>query len=146
MVSLTFEEGGTYTGITLDTYDSPPAIEFTNLSENVTISINVDEIPSEEYNPECFYDINIDKTDDYKWSSEGCFLDSINRAQNTIVCKCNHLSRFTAGEGLEYVPPLAPIIKRVIVTVPEDDLESDLFPINAGLYVIVMTIMLVTYR
>ena len=62
------------------------------------------------------------------------------------MCLCNHLSRFTAGEGLEYVEPPPVIISRTISVIPEVDEESEIFPINMAFFLIPMVLMLLFYK
>ena len=56
------------------------------------------------FSPSCVYASEIDEVNGAtKWSTDGCVLKEIREAEQTVVCQCTHLSRFTAGEDLEAV-------------------------------------------
>jgi len=79
-----------------------------------------------EFSPTCVFASVIDETNGFTtWSPEGCELKEVNSLDNTVVCQCNHLSRFTAGEDL-LTTVTAP---EVVAEEEEDEGSNTKFPI-----------------
>ena len=53
------------------------------------------------FSPSCVYASEIDEVNGVtKWSTDGCVLKEVRQVEQTVVCACTHLSRFTAGEDV----------------------------------------------
>ena len=78
--------------------------------------------------PTCVYASEIDESSGVTtWSKDGCELKEIRKVEQTVVCQCNHLSRFTAGEEIETVKIEYNIIAKVEKS--SDELNYSSFPI-----------------
>ena len=108
-------EVGIYQNNDVNYYLEPVPVNITQVDTPIEITIEVSNIHP-EFSPFCVYATSYNETSgDTTWSKEGCELESVSTTEGTVLCKCTHLSRFTAGEDLITVEP------EPVVVVEEDD-------------------------
>ena len=141
-------EVGTYTGSEISYHSEPKELEPQNLPEEITIEIEVENMP-ENFKPDCVYASAYDETTKTTtWSTEGVTVYEVRPTEGVVVCKSTHLSRFSANENLlpEPLPEITTILKK---DESDDDKDSDIFPVMTapvGLLVLIMALVAIRER
>jgi len=100
VIDFALVEVGVYSGSEITYYDEPRELTPQNLSEEILVEIQVDNMP-EGFNPQCVYASAYNETTkETTWSTEGVTLDQVRPVEAVVRCKSTHLSRFTANENL----------------------------------------------
>lgn len=93
-------EIGYYENTSIEYYTTPIDLEISGLNDWIIITIAITNIHA-EFAPTCVYASAIDEVAGVTtWSASGCELQEVRRIEGTVICRCNHASRFTAGENL----------------------------------------------
>lgn len=81
-------------------YENPQEMDFSNLENPATITLEVSNMPA-DFVPQCVFAQNVNATTGLiTWSEEGCQVQEVRNTEKTVVCECYHLSIFSVGENL----------------------------------------------
>ena len=137
VVDFAIHEVGFYTGSEVQYLTNPVELQPTNLTDEVTVEIQVENMPA-DFNPTCVYASQYNEvTRTTTWSTAGVYIHEVKREESVVVCKSTHLSRFTANENVEdeLSSSSEPLIENIVIAEKdsEDDKEFDIFPIMIGI-------------
>ena len=113
---------GTYENNEIRYFTDPTVLDVGTTTDWIHITIEVTNMHP-EFTPECVYASAINSTTGVEtWSPDGCELYQVRTVEGTVVCRCNHLSRFTAGESLYSTTPTIVTVSDVLT----EDLDGKL--------------------
>lgn len=93
--------------------ETPVNIELSNLEDPITIYLTAEYLNITDTYPNCTYLNELT----YTWDTSGCLLESILPHNSTIICRCDHMSYYSASD-----------LKRDLIDAKDPNQASELRP------------------